>query len=195
MRIVLPLLATMALAGCGILPQIGPGDPPPRLTTLSSTAPAVAPGARSGERTEAVSFAAPVLPQALATTRIAAIEGGTAVAYIQDLLLVDTPDSLFQALVSETVYRQTNLLVIDPRQATSASALRVTGRLYRFDFDVDRQEVVVAYEATWQRGEYVASRRFEAREPAQPYANWIEPALNRAANRVASDVAVWIRSS
>ena len=61
--------------------------------------------------------------------RVAAIRGGTAVAYIQDLYLVDTPSNLFQQLLSETVYRSTDLLVVDPRQAGAVPALRVAGTL------------------------------------------------------------------
>ncbi|MCJ8190872.1 ABC-type transport auxiliary lipoprotein family protein [Sphingomicrobium aestuariivivum] len=179
---------TLALASCG-LPKLGGEDPPASLTTLASSAPEPATTVR---RDRAVTFAVPLTPEALATTRVAAFRGGTAVAYIQDLLLVDSPDNLFQQLVSETVYRSTDLLVVDPRQQDQVPALKVTGTLYRFGFDADTNEVVVGYEALWADGDRVASRRFEAREPALGYSTDVAPALNRAANRVASDVATWI---
>ncbi|MCJ7421458.1 ABC-type transport auxiliary lipoprotein family protein [Sphingomicrobium astaxanthinifaciens] len=186
-RAALPALLTLTLAACG-LPKLGGEDPPPALTTLASTVPEPAPLVRE----RAVTFAVPLTPEALATTRVAAVRGGTAVAYIQDLLLVDSPDRLFQQLVSETVYRSTDLLVVDPRQQDQVPALKVTGTLYRFDFDADTREVVVGYEALWADGGRVASRRFEAREPAVGYAGDVAPALNRAANRVAAEVAAWI---
>ena len=189
MRNVFSICGTaLLLASCG-LPSLGGGDPPAQLVTLSPTTPE-APANLT--RSQAVSFAVPLIPEALATTRVAAIRGGTAVAYIEDLTLVDMPNSLFQQLVSETVFRSSNLLVIDPRQGGNIPALNVTGTLYRFGFDADTGEVVVGYEAMWNRDGEVASRRFEAREPAVGYAADVTPALNRAANRVAIDVANWI---
>ncbi|WP_265587166.1 ABC-type transport auxiliary lipoprotein family protein [Sphingomicrobium arenosum] len=180
--------ATLALCACG-LPKLGGEEPPPYLTTLASDVPEPT-GTIARDR--AVTFAVPLTPEALATTRVAAFRGGTAVAYIPDLLLVDSPDNLFQQLVSETVYRSTDLLVVDPRQQDQVPALKVTGTLHRFGFDADTSEVVVAYEALWTDGDRVASRRFEAREDAMGYADDVAPALNRAANRVAADVAGWI---
>ena len=188
MRLTLGLLAALSLASCG-LPSLGGGDPPAQLVTLSPTTPE--PPANL-TRSQAVTFAVPLVPEALATNRVAAIRGGTAVAYIQDLVLVDQSNRLFQQLVSETTYRSTNLLVVDPRQAGAVPALQVSGTLYRFGFDVDTQEVVVGYEALWERDGTVATRRFEAREPAIGYAADVTPALNTAANRVAVEVADWI---
>ena len=184
----LAALAALSLAACG-LPSLGGGDPPAQLVTLATSLPEPA---AALTRSQAVTFTTPLVPEALATNRVAAIQGGTAVAYIQDLVLVDTPDRLFQQLLSETVYRSTSLLVIDPRQAGTVPALRVSGTLHRFGFDADTSEVVVSYEALWERDGTVATRRFEAREPAVGYAADVTPALNAAANRVAADVAAWI---
>ena len=68
----------------------------------------------------------------------------------------------------------------------------MSGTLRQFGFDADRNEVVVAYEALWERDGTVATRRFEAREPAIGYAADVTPALNAAANRVAIEVSDWI---
>ncbi|MCM8557782.1 ABC-type transport auxiliary lipoprotein family protein [Sphingomicrobium sediminis] len=192
MRSLVILLATGALAACSVPGLSGP-EVPPSLTTLASSAPEA--NENSVVRSEAVSFALPLLPQAYNTNRVAAIEGGTAIAYIEGLMLVDRPDRLFQQLVSETVYRRTDLLVIDPRQAAGTDRLNVTGTLYRFDYDGDRGEVVVGYEAMWSDGEQVATRRFEASAGAAPSAASVSTALNRAANDVAEEVAAWISGS
>lgn len=189
MRMIVAAMSAFLLASCSLSSLTGGGEVPEQLVTLSPTTPEPA---ANLTRSEAVTFAVPLVAEALATNRVAAIRGGTAVAYIQDLWLVDQSANLFQQLVSETTYRSTNLLVVDPRQAGAVPALRVTGTLYRFGFDVDRQEVVVGYEALWERDGVVSTRRFEAREPAIGYAADVTPALNTAANRVAIEVANWI---
>lgn len=192
MRLSLPAAAALMLGACS-LPGLGGGsDMPATLTTLATSVP---PPADTVTRTRAVLFDTPLTPVAINTPRVAAVRGGTAIAYIEDLRLVDTPDRLFQQLLSETTYRRTNLLTVDPRQSGIVPALRVTGRLHRFEFDADTSEVVVVYEALWTRDELTGTRRFEAREPAVGYAADIGPALNAASNRVAVDVADWIAGS
>ena len=60
----------------------------------------------------------PVIPKELSTTRVPALVGPTAVAYIKDLQWVESPDKLFQDLLQETVTRTTNRVVLDPRQSS-----------------------------------------------------------------------------
>ena len=109
-RLTLATIGALALSACS-LPSLGGGEVPTQLVTLSPTTPEPS-GAVT--RSQAVIFAVPLVPEALATNRVAAVRGGTAVAYIQDLTLVDTPNNLFQQLLSETVYRSSDLLVVDP---------------------------------------------------------------------------------
>jgi cholesterol transport system auxiliary component len=54
--------------------------------------------------------------------------------------------------------------------------------------------VVVTYDAAMTKadGSAVQTRRFEARESADGTAATVAPALNRAANEVALQVAQWI---
>ena len=54
--------------------------------------------------------------------------------------------------------------------------------------------VVIRYDGAVSRdgGTRVETRRFEAREPSDGTAATVGPALNAAANRVATDVAGWI---
>jgi cholesterol transport system auxiliary component len=61
-------------------------------------------------------------------------------------------------------------------------------------YDARRRSVVVRFDAMrWEPGGRVVSRRFEASVPdVAPEAESIAPALNRAANDVARQVADWI---
>jgi cholesterol transport system auxiliary component len=54
--------------------------------------------------------------------------------------------------------------------------------------------VVVRYDAALSgtAGSRIETRRFEAREPSAGTKDDVGPALNRAANRVAREVAQWI---
>ena len=127
-RLAVPAALALALAGC-----FG-GKAPKNLITLSSTAPDPGPITRSAQAGEAVTIEAPVVAKELRTTRVAAQQGTTAVAYIKDLTLVDTPDKLFKDLVAETVLRTTGRVVLDQRQSTLDPGLVVTGRLTNFGY-------------------------------------------------------------
>ncbi len=67
---------------------------------------------------DAITIDVPVVPKELATTRVPALIGPTAIAYIKDVQWVESPDRLFQDLVQETVMRTTGRVVLDPRQAS-----------------------------------------------------------------------------
>jgi len=56
--------------------------------------------------------------------------------------------------------------------------------------------VIVTYDASLstQGGSHVETRRFTATVPADGTANTVGPAINRAANQVAGEVAQWIGS-
>jgi cholesterol transport system auxiliary component len=120
--------------------------------------------------------------------------GPIAIAYVEDLTWVDTPDRLFQDLLSETVTRITNRVVLDPNQSALDPGLTITGNLTRFGYDEQEGMVVVRYDAAMARagGSAVTTRRFEAREPADGTAATVAPAINAAANRVAMEAAQWV---
>ncbi|MBW0144221.1 ABC-type transport auxiliary lipoprotein family protein [Sphingomicrobium clamense] len=190
MRIPISLLAALSLSAC-----LGGGrDLPPTLATLSSTAPEPTSDARMAVRESTVTIALPTLPQAYDYDRIAVRVSDTSIAYVEDLVMVDKPDALFQQLLSETTHRLTGRVVVDPGQALLVPGTRVTGTLSRFDYDAQSGEVVVRYDAAIARGDgsSVESRRFEARTPANGTAGSVSQSLNVAANQVANDVATWI---
>jgi cholesterol transport system auxiliary component len=119
----------------------------------------------------------------------------TDIQYVANLEWVDTPDKLFQALVEETVRRTTNRVVLDPRQSALDPGLVLTGELQRFGYDASSGQVVVVYDAALSAAGKVESRRFTATSAADGTARSVGPALNNAANQVASQVAQWIGSS
>lgn len=193
LRVVAPIALALSLTGCmgGLL---GGSETPPWLLTLTPQAPAPESVARTAGPGEAVTIATPVIPKEIRTTRVPVHSGPIAIAYVQDLTWVDTPDRLFQDLLSETVTRMTNRVVLDPNQSALDPGLTVTGNLTRFGYDSQEGMVVVRYDAAMARagGAAVTTRRFEAREPADGTAATVAPAINAAANRVAMEAAQWI---
>src|SRR3990170_325802 len=179
-------LAALALAGC-----FGGAKVPPVLLTLSPEAAAPAQVSRAASAGDAVTIEVPIVPKELKSIRVPAQVGTTSVAYIKDLQWVDTPDRLFQQLLSETVTRTTGRVVLDPNQSSLDPGVHVTGQLQRFGYDASEGSVVVIYNAAMASagGTRVETRRFEGRAPADGTAGTVGPALNRAANQVAIEAA------
>lgn len=192
LRLSAPVALALAVSGCAGL--LGGGKTPPWLLTLTPQAPAPANIARTAGPGEAVTIELPVVPKEIRVNRVPVHEGPIAIAYVEDLTWVDTPDKLFQDLLTESVLRLTNRVVLDPRQSSLDPGVTVTGNLSRFGYDAQEGAVVVRYDAAMSRagGTAVATRRFEAREPADGTASTVAPAINSAANRVAMEVAQWI---
>ena len=194
LRLAAPIAVALSLSACmgGLLG--GGGKAPPWLLTLTPQAPAPASIARTAGPGEAVTIELPVTPKEIRTNRVPVHSGPIAIAYVKDLTWVDTPDKLFQDLLTETVTRTTNRVVLDPKQSSLDPGMTVTGNLSRFGFDAEEGMVVVRYDAAMTRadGAAVATRHFESREPADGSASSVAPAINAAANRVAIEVAQWV---
>jgi cholesterol transport system auxiliary component len=188
-RLSLVALGALSLASC-----FGGKKVPPTLLTLTSSAPAPGSINRAAGPGDAITIDVPVVPKELATTRVPALVGPTAIAYIKDVQWVESPDRLFQDLVQETVIRTTGRVVLDPRQSALDPGLHLTGTLSRFGYDTQEGAVIVRYDGALSTvgGTRVETRRFEAREPADGTARTVGPALNAAANRVAAEVAQWV---
>ena len=118
----------------------------------------------------------------------------TDVQYVTNLQWVDTPDKLFQDLLEETVRRTTNRVVLDPNLTGLDPGVTVRGELERFGYDARTGQAVVAFNGSMATagGQQVQSRRFVASVPADGTGASVGPALNRAANQVALEVAKWI---
>jgi cholesterol transport system auxiliary component len=197
LRVAAPIALALGLTACmgGLLG--GGAKTPPWLLTLTPQAPAPESVVRTAGPGEAVTIATPVIPKEIRTTRVPVHSGPIAIAYVEDLTWVDTPDRLFQDLLSETVTRMTNRVVLDPNQSALDPGITVSGNLSRFGYDEQEGMVVVRYDAAMARsgGTAVTTRRFEAREPADGTASTVAPAINAAANRVAMEAAQWVAGS
>lgn len=198
MRLVVKTAGALALAaalsGCSLGGLLGGGSKP--VTTLATLTPEAAePGqiARTAAAGQAVTIATPTVARELSTVRVPVQVSPSDVQYVANLQLVDSPAKLFGNLVAETVRRTTNRVVLDPNQTGFDPGLLVNGELQRFGYDASSGQVVVTYDGSLSTaGGRVETRRFTATAPADGTAATVGPALNRAANQVAQDVAKWI---
>jgi len=194
-KLAVPVALALAVGACSLGGLLGGGGkPPPVLFTLTPEAPAPADVARSASAGQAVTIQVPETPSELKVLRVPVQVAPTEVEYVTNLQWADTPDRLFQRLLSETVRRTTNRVVLNPAQTTLDPGIVVSGQLQHFGYDAQAGQVVVTYDAAMTKadGAQVQTRRFEARESADGTAATVAPALNRSANEVAMQVAQWI---
>jgi cholesterol transport system auxiliary component len=165
--------------------------------TLTPEVGAPAQMVRMASAGQAVTIATPTVAKELRTVRVPVQVNPSDVQYVADLQLIDTPDRLFADLLAETLRRTTNRVVLNPAQSALDPGLVVTGELQRFGFDAATGQVIVQYDGTLSKasGNQVETRRFTASTAADGTAATVGPALNRAANQVAGQVASWIGSS
>ena len=192
-ELLLVLPAVLALSAC-----FGGGNAPDQLLTLTAAQPRPVGTQRTAGQGEAITVAAPSLPQALRTTRIPVYVNDTTIQYLTDAVWVDQPDELFARLLGDTIAARTGRVVLDPSQYSHDPGTRITGTLLKFGLDPNAMQVVIVYDAVLARSGAngaVMTNRFEARQPvaeATPAA--VAPALNQAANQLADQVAAWIGS-
>jgi cholesterol transport system auxiliary component len=199
MRLLTKTLASIALAAalgaCSLGGMLGGGGKPP--TTLQTLTPEAAdpgPMTRTVNAGQAVTIVTPLVSKELRTVRVPVQINPTDLQYVTNLQWVDTPDRLFQQLLEETIRRTTSRVVLDSRQAVLDPGLVVSGTLQRFGYDAASGQAVVVYDGSLSTagGTHVEARRFVANVPADGSAASVGPALNRAANQVALEVAKWI---
>jgi cholesterol transport system auxiliary component len=191
----LAIAFSAALSGCSLGGLLGGGGKPPTtLVTLTPEAAAPAQMVRTASAGQSVTIGIPAVPKELGYPRVPVQLTPTNVQYVTNLQLIDTPDRLFQGLLEETVRRTTSRVVLDPAQTTLDPGVSLTGQLQRFGYDASTGQVVVTYDATMSTpgAAAVQTRRFTGSAPADGTAPTVGPALNRAANQVALDVARWI---
>ena len=181
----------LALGGCLSL-----GDKVP--DTLFSLTPArIAPAgtAASGNFGDAIIVVEPETDRRLSVQRVPVQIDDASVAYLQKAMWVERPSRLFRALLAETIRAKGNRLVFEDSEAASSGGTRLSGRLLDMGYDARTLSVVVRYDAirSGGKGAAMATKRFESIVPgiaAKPEA--VGPALNKAANDVAAQVAEWV---
>lgn len=186
--------ALLALAGCV---SLGGGTPPESLLTLDPAArPAAGSGATAGRETtgRAILVQLPDTPAKLDVLRLPVTIDDTRLAYLEDTFWVEKPARLFRRLIGETLRARGTALVIDNDDTPILADATLRGTLLELGYDARTSEVVVQFDAVrTETGGRAVSRRFEAREGGVAATNAaVGPALNRAANRVAVEVADWV---
>jgi cholesterol transport system auxiliary component len=195
MRMMSAALLAASLAGCSIGGLLGGGGKAPSvLQTLTPEAADPGAATRTAAAGQSVTVAVPLTAKELRTVRVPVQIGPTNLQYVTDLTWVDTPDRLFQSLIAETIRRTTNRVVLDNGVTSLDPGLLVSGQLQKFGYDASTGQVIVEYDGALSTagGNRVESRRFVATAPADGTAGTVGPALNRAANQVASEVAAWV---
>lgn len=186
-------LLALGLSGCL---GLGGGKPPATLFSLTASQAAPAGSMASGKpASDALMVMEPEADRRLAVQRIPVQVSASSVAYLQDALWVERPARLFRSLLAETLRARGGRLVLEDDQAVPLVAERLSGRLLDLGYDARSQAVVVRFDAFRSDAKGVlASKRFESTVQgvsAKPEA--IGPALNKAANDVAGQVADWIK--
>ena len=184
--------ASLALLLGGCL-GLGGGKLPATLIALTPTqTPAVGTGV-SGKQGDALLVLEPDVDRKLAVLRVPVRVNGSSIAYLADAAWVERPARQFRSLLAETLRASGKRLVLEDDGTANQTAQRIGGRLIDMGYDAADQAVVVRFEAVRSGpGGMVETRRFESVIPgisAKPEV--IAPALNRAANAVAADLAAW----
>ena len=196
-RVLAPVALALLAGGCSVSGLLGGGGKaPPSLLTLTPEAPATGEFTRAAAAGQSVTVNPPVIAKELRTVRIPVQVSPTDVQYVTDAQWVDTPDRLFADLLSETIRRRTDRVVLDPNLTGLDPGLIVSGELQSFGYDTATGQAVVRFDGTLSTagGTRVETRRFEGTAPSDGTAATIGPALNRAANEVSYKVADWIGS-
>lgn len=187
----LVLASCLALSGCV---SLGGAEPPESLLTLTPTTTAPAGAAISAARGEALALHEPAVPAELDVLRVPVRIDDANLAYLKDAVWVERPAQLFRRLLAETIRTQSERVVLAGGDPAARGSPQLRGSLSRFGYDASRSAVIVRFDATLlgQDG-VVEQQRFEVVETGiAADAASVGPALNRAANSVAQQVAEWL---
>ncbi len=188
------LAATLLLAGGCVRFGV---NPPARLLGLTPTTSVAAGTVVTGTAASAITVMPPFTTRSIGNVRVAVVDASGAYAYVKDAVWVDTPDKLFQGLLGETIAVRTGRLVLNPGQFISTPSGQLVGQLLFFGIDAARNQALVTYDATLLAadGTTISKQRFSATAPIGKIdAETVAPAISKAANDVAGQVADWIKT-
>ena len=169
---------------------------PPSLLVLTATASVQGGAVKSGAPADALIVLLPEVPRKIDTNRVPVSIDDSNVAYLKDAVWADKPARMMQLLLMETISAKTGRLVLNEVDAGGKAQQFLSGTLMEFGIDSQAMEAVVVYDAVkLVRGQAIEKKRFEAREAVSA----VEPgtagaALNRAANSLASEMALWVNN-
>ena len=167
---------------------------PPTLLVLTASSGVQSGAAQSGSPADALIILQPEVPQKINTNRVPVQIDDSNIAYLKNALWADKPARMMQNLLMETISAKTGRLVLNEVDAGGKAQQFLSGSLMEFGIDGSAMEAVVVYDAVKMvRGQVVEKKRFEAREAVTA----IEPgpsgaSLNRAANKIAGEIAAWV---
>jgi cholesterol transport system auxiliary component len=185
-----PLTALLLLGGCL---NFG-GKPPKQLLRLTPAVTAPAGDMGSTTLKDALVVLDPETDRRLDVPRVPVQVDDTTVAYLKDSTWVEKPARQFRRLLAETIRARDKRLVIEAGDVAEGGKSILAGRLLDLGYDARSRSVVVRYDAMREGPDgKVTSRRFEATVPdVAPKVEAVAPALDKAANEVAQQVADWV---
>lgn len=190
---VLPLMVALAaLPGCV---KFGT-KPPAQLLTISAKSSPQAGQSVSSAGLPVLAVFTPDVPRKLDNLRVAVQVDPTSVAYVQKAQWAEAPRQMFRRVLAETIAADGSTYVADGEQSAVLSGRRLSGTLVDFGIDAEAKEAVVTFDATLTSttpGEAMR-QRFTARVPVRKIeADRVAGPISEAANKVASDVAAWVK--
>ncbi|MEI6485511.1 MAG: ABC-type transport auxiliary lipoprotein family protein [Sphingomonadales bacterium] len=191
------LAMLLLVAGCGPIVQVGGNTPAPDALLVLRAAAKAPDWAGPTPIAETLAVAVPDVPAELQTLRLPVQVTDATLQYLAGASWAEQPNRQFQRLLADTL-AGAGVAVIDSRGGGVAGARALTGHLREFGLDVRGTPVVrVRYDAqlAGPRGggtvsirSFLAEERVSSQQPAV-----VASALNRAANRLAGDVAIWVK--
>jgi cholesterol transport system auxiliary component len=184
------LAGLVLLAGCVSLG----GKPPKEMIGLTADAMAPAGPLPNGRPGETLIVLDPQTERKLDVQRVAVQVNDTDIAYVKDVTWVERPARLFRHLLAETIRARGKHLVLEASDQSPGGNLSLSGRLLDMGYDARHRSVVVRFDAMRVNAKgIIEGQRFEAVEPVvSSDGEDIAAGLNRAANRVAKEVADWV---
>jgi len=180
----------LALAGCVSFGE----EPPATLLSLTPAASAPAGDIGSGTVAEAIAVVEPEAPRRLDVVRVPVQVDDSTVAYLKDAVWIEKPARLFGRLLAESLRAHGERFVVEGVDEQYAAASRLSGQLAEMGYDARSASVVVRFDAVLRSADgTLRTRRFEASVGSVlPQVGEVGPALNRASNDVAQQVAAWV---
>ncbi len=197
----------LILSGCV---SLGAEAPESLLTLTPDVSAPVGMNAASGGEVDAGAIAVltPEVPAKLDVLRLPVNISATELAYLPEAFWVEKPARLFRRLIGETLRARLSEgqgasageggasapLILDSDDAPLVATVFVRGTLSELTYDAPSSSVVVRFDAVRSDAQGRATtRRFEARvEGVSADTAAIAPAINRAANEVAGEIADWV---
>jgi cholesterol transport system auxiliary component len=197
MRSYAAILVTLLLAACGPIVQVGGNLPAPDVLLVVRSDSPVADYSGPVAVGDTLGVAVPDVPSELQTLRLPVQVTAATVQYLAGASWSEQPNRQFQRLLADTL-SGAGMAVLDTRGGSVAPARQLTGHLREFGLDVrTTPKVRVRYDAqlagprsagTVALKSFVAEEKVASQQPAV-----VAAALSRAANRLAGEVAAWVK--